>query len=143
MHEGGTMPWARALAVWVLIALVEIVHGSLRRILLVPRVGEWRSAQIGAVVGALLILGVALLAIRWMGARSTGTLLGIGLLWLVLMLSFEFLAGRHLAGFSWERILSEYDLRRGGLLSLGMLVLALSPLLAARIRGMRPEPPHP
>jgi len=88
------MPWARALAVWLLIALVEIVHGSLRRILLVPRVGEWRSAQIGAVVGALLILGVALLAIRWMGARSTGTLLGIGLLWLVLMLSFEFLAGR-------------------------------------------------
>ena len=134
------MPWARALAVWLLIALVEIVHGSLRRILLVPRVGEWRSAQIGAVVGALLILGVALLAIRWMGARSTGTLLGIGLLWLVLMLSFEFLAGRHLSGYSWERILSEYDLLRGGLLSLGMLVLALSPLLAARVRGMRPEP---
>jgi len=40
-------------------------------------------------------------------------------------------------GFSWVRILSDYDPRRGGLLVIGMLVLAFSPLLAARLRGMR------
>jgi hypothetical protein len=121
-------------AAWGLVAVVEIVHGAVRRALLVPRLGVWRSSQIGAGVGAALALGVALLTVRWIGARTTRAWLGVGLLWLGLMLAFEILAGRWLAGLSWERILSDYDLARGGLLGPGMILLALSPLLAARIR---------
>jgi hypothetical protein len=123
-------------AAWSLVAIVEIAHGSLRRALLVPRLGAWRSSQVGAVVGAALALGVALLTVRWIGARTTRAWLGVGLLWLGLMLSFEILAGRWLAGLPWERILADYDLCRGGLLGPGMILLALSPLLAARIRGI-------
>jgi hypothetical protein len=131
------MPWGRAAAAWGLVAMVEVVHGALRRALLVPRLGTWRSSQVGAVVGAALALGVALLTIRWIGARTTRALVGVGLLWLALMLAFELLAGRWLAGLPWERLLADYDLSRGGLLIPGMAVLALSPLLAARMRGIR------
>ena len=35
------------------------------------------------------------------------------------------------------------DLRRGGLLPIGLVVLALSPLLAAGLRGSRPPPRRP
>lgn len=127
------MHWWRAFIVWVLIAAVEIVHGALRRLYLVPIVGDWRARQIGAVVGAALVFVIALITIRWLVASSRRNLLQVGLFWLVLMVSFEVLGGR-LAGYAWERIGSDYDLLHGGLLGLGMLVVALSPLLAARLR---------
>jgi hypothetical protein len=49
------------------------------------------------------------------------------------MVGFEILGGR-LAGYTWARIGSDYDLRHGGLLGIGMAVVALSPLLAAKLR---------
>jgi hypothetical protein len=106
--------------------------------LLVPIVGDWRSRQIGVATGSLLILGVACLTIRWIGARTRGDLIRVGLLWLPLMLGFELAAGRLIAGFPWSRILSDYDLPHGGFMPLGMLVLTASPYLAARIRGVVP-----
>lgn len=132
------MPWGRALIVWVAIAMTEIVHGTLRTLFLVPVFGDWRSRQIGVGTGSLLILGVACLTIRWIGARTRGDLVRIGLLWLPLMLGFEIAAGKLLAGFSWSRILADYDLPHGGFMPLGILVLAASPWLAARIRGVLP-----
>lgn len=128
----------RALLVWLLLAGVEISHGTVRSLFLVPAVGDWRSRQIGAFTGSFLILLIASLTVRWLGAQTRKALLGIGLLWLVLMLTFEVAAGRLLARYSWQRILSDYDLSQGGLLGLGMLVLTFSPLIAARLRGVPP-----
>ena len=130
------MPWRRALIVWLLLAAVEIAHGALRTVFLVPVIGDWRARQIGAVIGSILIVIVALLTVKAIGAPSRRVLLGVGLFWLALMLTFEIAAGRWLAGFTWERIASDYDLSNGGLLGLGMIVLALSPLIAARVRGL-------
>ena len=36
---------------------------------------------------------------------------------------------------SWQRIASDYNLLQGGLMPIGLLFLALSPLIAAKIRG--------
>lgn len=124
---------ARGGAVWVVIALAETVHGVLRNRLLVPVVGQHRAGQIGVVVGSLIILVVAWLSIRWIGAGRKAHLLGVGGLWLVLMLAFEVGLGRAL-GISWDRIVSAYDLTEGGLMLIGMGVLFLAPLLAARLR---------
>jgi len=131
------MRWWRAFVVWVLIAVVEVFHGALRRLYLVPAIGDWRARQVGAVIGAALVLVIALITIRWIGASSRRELLQTGVFWLLLMVSFEMLGGR-LAGYTWERIGSDYDLRHGGLLGLGMIVVALAPLFAARLRLSHP-----
>lgn len=123
----------RALAVWVVIAGVEFIHGALRSIFLVPVTGELRSRQIGVFTGALLILIVAWLFIRWVGVAGRGALLRVGLLWLVLMVSFELALGR-LLGRPWDLLFSDYDVTRGGFLAFGMVVLTLSPLIATRLR---------
>lgn len=39
---------ARGVAVWVAIAVVEMIHGVVRTTYLKPRVGDLRSRQIGA-----------------------------------------------------------------------------------------------
>jgi hypothetical protein len=93
----------RSLAIWLLLIAAEILHGIARAVLLVPHVGEFRSSQICVFTGSLIILGIALVSVRWIGATRTSQLLGIGSLWLVLTLAFEFLFGHFVAGASWER----------------------------------------
>lgn len=130
---------SRALLVWTVLIGVEFLHRLLRAILLAPYVGDFRSRQIGAVIGSFLVVAVAYLLIGWIAPPTRNALLTVGGLWLSLTLIFEFAFGR-LAGLSWERLVSDYDLRRGGLLSLGMIVLALSPLIASRLRVAERHP---
>ncbi len=126
----------RGVAIWALIALAETVQGVLRVLLLQPVVGELRARQFAVFTGSIVILAIATAASRWLGARGRRELMAVGLLWLGLMLAFEVLLGRFVAGFSWERIAADYDPRRGGLLLFGMAVIAVAPLVAARIRGV-------
>src|SRR6266516_4517889 len=44
------------IAVWMLVLAVELVHGTLRWIFLRPRVGDFRSGQIGVFTGSVLFL---------------------------------------------------------------------------------------
>jgi len=123
----------RALLVWLLMMVIETIHGVLRNLLLVPLVGDLRARQLGVFIGSALILGIAVLLIDWIRPSSVRELLVIGALWLALTLAFEFGLG-HVLGRPWSALVADYDLTRGGLLSIGMVVLALSPWLAARIR---------
>ncbi len=125
----------RSLAVWFALIAAEILHGIARGIILVPHVGEFRSNQIGVFTGSVIILAIALLSIRWINASGTAVLLSVGGLWLVLTLTFEIVFGRCVVGASWERISADFNLLKGGLLPIGMLILLLSPLLAGKIRG--------
>jgi hypothetical protein len=96
-------------------------------------VGDLRARQIGVFIGSALILIVVVLLIDWIGPRSLSELPLIGALWLVLTLVFEFGLG-HALGRPWNSLLADYHLTRGGLLSIGMVVLALSPWIASQIR---------
>ena len=130
--------WLRALLIWMVIAGAEVLHGILRTKLLNPRVGDRRARQIGVITGVLLNFLITWLALPWMltgKTAQTGQLLAIGGMWLGLMLAFDVGFGRWVFRFTWERIDRDFDLRRGGLLGLGMLLLGLSPWLAAWLRS--------
>ena len=125
--------FGRALLVWLLLMAVETIHGALRNKFLVPVAGDFHARQIGVFIGSVLILATAVLTIRWIRPPLVRSTLEIGALWLVLTLAFEFSLGRAL-GRSWEALRADYDLTRGGYLSIGMVLLALSPWIAARTR---------
>jgi hypothetical protein len=55
-------------------------------------------------------------------------------LWLLLTVAFEVSFGRFVLGYPWERVASDYDLSEGGLLPVGLAVLAVSPVTAGRLR---------
>jgi hypothetical protein len=129
--DGG--PWRRALSVWLLLICAESVHGVLRQVWLVPLVGDFRSRQIGVFTGSILVFLMTLLCIRWIGTTRTRGLIAMGAAWVVLTLAFEFTLGRAL-GADWRRLFADYDLVHGGLMPLGLAVMLLSPLGAARLR---------
>lgn len=127
----------RGLAVWLVIIVAESIHGTARVMLLQPRVGDFRARQIAFFTGMALILAVALLFIRWIRARDARQLLHVGLLWMAMTLLFEISLGRFVLDYSWDRILSDYNLPKGGLMGFGLLFLVFAPRLAARLRGAR------
>ena len=124
----------RSVSIWFLVIAAEIIYGILRAIALVPLAGEFRSNQIGVFTGSAIILVIACLTIRWIGATQRSQLLTVGAIWLVLTVAFEVLFGRFVVGLSWERIVADYNLLRGGLMPLGLLFLLFAPMIAGRLR---------
>jgi hypothetical protein len=130
------MLWRRAVTVWFAIMGAEIVHGVLRRLLLVPLVGDLRARQIGVLIGSLIALAIAAAFARWLGARRVREQLAVGSFWAVSTVAFELALGT-LLGSSRERIFADYDFAAGGFMAFGIMFLLVSPVLAARIRGVQ------
>ena len=132
-----TVSWWRAVAVWLALMAAESVHGFLRVLFLEPLVGEFRARQIAVFTGALILVCITTLCIPWLRARSMQSLLLIGCLWVVLTVVFEMVLGRVVFHLSWQRIAAEYNLARGGLMPIGLVILAFAPVIAARMRARR------
>jgi hypothetical protein len=80
----------RAAVVWVVIALAETLHGILRLRFLNRRLGAHLANQIGVLSGSALIMAIGWLLMPWIAPGSVGECLAAGVVWLVLMLTFEF-----------------------------------------------------
>jgi hypothetical protein len=124
----------RGVAVWCGLITVEALHGIARTALLAPALGDFRARQVAVFTGSILILIVASLFIRWIRPADAGGAWAIGAVWLMLTVGFEILFGRYVIHASWFRIASDYNLIRGGLLPIGLLVLTAAPFVAAKGR---------
>ncbi len=130
------MSWYRALAVWFLIVVSESVHGIIRQIFIVPVIGDMPARQFGVLLGSFIIFVITWACICWIGARSFAEQLKVGLLWVVLIVIFEFSLGAAL-DYSIDRMLSDYNIMKGGFMGLGLLFLLFSPALAAKVRKLK------
>jgi len=126
----------RGVVVWCGIIIVEVLHGIARTVFLAPLVGDFRARQIAVFTGSILIVIVATTFIGWIRPARAGEAVTVGTVWLVLTLAFEIGFGRYVVHAPWSRIASDYDLLRGGLLPIGLAVLTVAPLVAARMRRL-------
>ena len=126
---------ARAIGIWVTLIAVESIHGVMRRLFLEPHLGDLRARQVSVFTGAVLIMLVFWFTLKWLGPQPVRRWWTFGLLWLALTLMCEIGLGRA-TGMSWDRILSDFDPSRGGLLALGMLVILVGPRLLAQRRAL-------
>ncbi|MBX9600984.1 MAG: hypothetical protein K2X35_08270 [Bryobacteraceae bacterium] len=115
----------------------ETVHGILRQAFLAPVVGDFPARRITFFTGMALILAIAWWLSPFLAAPHRRSRLLVGLAWAVLTLGFEVGLGV-LLGYPAERIREDYDLRRGGLMGLGLLWMLFAPELAARLRAASP-----
>lgn len=119
---------------WLVVMAVEFVHGTVRWIFLRPRVGNFRSSQIGVFTGSVLLLLIVYVCEPWMALQGFADCLRVGLLWVVLTLAFEWNFGRYVLGRTWESIAAEYNLSHGGLMPVGLAIFAMKPWIAWRLR---------
>jgi len=128
------MSWPRALAAWLLIVVAESIHGILRQLLISPVLGDLPARQTGVLIGSAIIFAIAWICVRWIGAKSFGEQCKVGLVWLALIVAFEFSLGKAL-GYTRERMLSDYNIAEGGLMGVGLVFMLFAPALAAKARG--------
>ncbi len=126
----------RALAVWLLLLFLAVLNGGVRDTWLSPRLGETVGRAVSTLSLSGLILFATWMTIGWIRPTTVGDALGVGALWLALTLAFEFIGGHYGFGKSWSELLADYDLRRGRIWLVVLLVTLLAPLWTARLRGL-------
>jgi uncharacterized membrane protein len=117
----------------MLMIVVETMNGFLREIFIAPAIGALRARQVGVGVGSLVVLFIAWACSRRLDARTTRSQLVVGGYWVALTMAFEISLGRAMDQ-SWPRILSDYNPGQGGWMLLGLAIMFIAPMLAARLR---------
>ena len=112
--------------------------GTLRVLLLVPRVGE-RTAEL---MESPIIIAVSYFAARWIVRRfavppAAGKRLGVGLIALALMLAFEFGFVLRLRGLTITEYFATRDPVSSPVYYLSLALFALLPLLVRRTEPRR------
>lgn len=136
------MLWLKAVLLWLAIVPLAIVNGALRERFLLPRFGARAARPLSGVSLSLLVFLFTLATIPWLEASSPRAYLAVGGLWLALTIAFEFLFGRLVSKKSWRELLRPYFFRDGDLWVLVLVVVFLSPMLAAKLRGAEPTAPR-
>lgn len=86
-------------------------------------------------LSSMISLG-SLTGIGWLEVSTAASLWGIGLLWLGCAITFEFVFGHYVARRSWSVLLRAYSIKPGEFWPAVLLVVAISPYLAAWVRGL-------
>lgn len=124
--------FAYPLGLWVLMAVVAVLNGGLREVVIIPRVGDYLGHVIST---ALLVAAILLLSYLYFTntsieyTRTELVLVGVG--WTVLTVGFEFLVG-YLERTPVDVTLAQYDVLAGQVWIFVPLTLLVAPLLFGR-----------
>ncbi|MEL4305714.1 hypothetical protein [Methanococcoides sp. LMO-2] len=121
------------LGVWVLFVFLAIINGTLRG-LYAPYTGDLLAHQISSIIFSTVIFAVTYAFLKYSGVSGTPVqFIYVGLMWVSLTVSFEFLFGHFVIGHSWEHLLHDYNFLEGRIWMLVLIVTAISPWLANRM----------
>lgn len=117
------------LGVWVVMAIVAVLNGGLREVVLIPRIGEYPAHVLSTAALVLAILLISLLFFRRAAVEyQYGELIAIGIGWTILTVGFEFVVG-YLEETPVSVTLGQYDVFAGQVWIAVPLTLLFSPLL--------------
>lgn len=122
----------RYVLAWIPMMAIGIINGTLRVVTYGKVLSELRAHQVSTITGVFLLgLYIWLIASFWTPNSLQQALL-IGILWLSLTITFEFLFGHYIAGHSWSQLLRDYSLFAGRIWLLVLLWITIAPLLFYR-----------
>lgn len=117
------------LGVWLLMAIIAILNGGFREVVLIPRIGDHSGHVVSTALLVAAILVISFLYFAWTSiAYTRAELLLVGILWTVLTVGFEFLVG-FVEGTPLSVTLGQYDIMAGQVWIAVPLTLLFSPLL--------------
>ena len=117
------------LAVWLLMAVLAVLNGGFREVVLIPRIGEYAGHVLSTalLVGAILVVTFGYF--QWTTVEYDWLeLLLVGVLWTVLTVGFEFLVG-YAEGTPVSVTLGQYNVLAGQVWIAVPLTLLVAPLL--------------
>jgi len=126
----------KSVGIWLIIVIAAILNGVTREKLLTSLVGSGVSLPLSGITLSGLVLVITYFTIPFLGEVKTGVYFVIGLIWVVLTLAFEYLFGHYVAGKPWHEINQVFNLLKGDLFIVVLIVSAASPWIAAKLKGL-------
>lgn len=127
-------PLTKAIVIWLAILGVAVANGALREAILIPYFGKVAGLALSGVLLSGLIIAIAFFTLPWVGVHRGLQLFGVGALWLMLTLAFEFLLGS-LQDKSWPAMFEAYTFKDGNIWSVVLVITAAAPFIAVRLKG--------
>jgi hypothetical protein len=120
----------RSILIWICFVPIAIGNGIIRDRLYGPRVGDLAAHQISTVFGSVAFVSFAYAMLRnLVGEMNARAALLVGGSWVITTMGFEFWLGRCLRGLAWRHLLADYDVFRGRVWGLFLLVILVTPSL--------------
>ena len=119
------------LGTWFLFMILAIINAGIRNGVYKPIVGDLTAHQISTLIFVIVIFVVTYLILRFSDLNLSGSqALLMGIIWVILTIGFEFVAGHYAFGNSWEKLLADYNILNGRIWSLVLLTEFIAPLLS-------------
>ena len=128
---------------WLFLPLIGILNGAVREFAYKKAVGELAAHQISTLTGLILMGAFVWFVTRRWPLPSARQAIGIGLIWLLLTVTFEFGFGHFVAHTPWPVLLRDYNLREGRVWGLLVLWVAITPYLFYRMQRKSGGQRHP
>jgi hypothetical protein len=93
--------------------VLAVLNGTLRAVVIQPRLGEELARRLATVVLLVLLTGYVWLLHRRFPLPSVRSAWAVGVAWTAMTLTFELGFGRLVEGLSWSTMLADYDVTRG------------------------------
>jgi len=119
----------RIAALCVVLACAETLHGIVRTVIVVPRMGKERAIKLSAVTGTLLAFAICWLLVPSINLRSSPAHLFLGVGLAAFMAAFDISIGRLLLHKSWGKIWPDFKPSTGNYLTYGLVALCFIPLV--------------
>jgi hypothetical protein len=131
----GKKMYGRYLAAWLGLVVLAFFNAAIRQVAYATYVGELAAHQISTLTLCVLVgLYAWALGGIWR-LKSPSQALGVGLMWMVLTIAFEFGFGHYVVGDSWDKLLRAYNILDGRVWGLFILWVALAPYVFYRTRA--------
>ena len=125
----------KSVGVWLVLLFFAIINGLFREKILTPLLGIQFSLPLSGIIFLLIMFLITLIFIPLFGKADVSIYFTIGSLWVLLTLGFEFVFGHFVAGKNWLEIIQVSNIKKGDLFLFVLIVSAISPWLAAKLRG--------
>jgi len=120
----------RAFFTWLLFIPVVFLNATVRELVYKPLIGGLAAHQISTVIGSVAFLTLAYFHLRhYVQGVNKNRLFGIGFMWVLLTILFEFGLGRLVTGASWDKLFYDYNILEGRIWILLLLTLSLTPFI--------------
>jgi hypothetical protein len=129
-----SIPWLGILALCVLLASAETLHGIARTVWVVPRLGKDVALRLSVVTGTALAAAICWFYVPTLGLRGALPHLALGWALAAFMASFDVALGLWLLRKPWRKVRSDFDPRSGNYLLFGLIALSGVPWMVWALR---------
>jgi hypothetical protein len=118
---------------WFGIVVLGLINATIRQVVYARYVGDLAAHQISTLTFAVLVGLYAWALSGFLKLSSAGEAIGVGLMWMVLTIVFEFALGRYVVGDPWGKLVHDYNLLEGRVWGLFILWVGLAPYVSYRV----------